>query len=129
MALKHGSINITVVKHGTASISTVYHGGTKVFPDTAYQELQTYLYVDEDDDGYVTCRFYNPNNFAVSIEIEIYGETSTGDISGDYSGTIAANSWDGTGVLVDTGAEYYWVSAEYSISGGGYTWSQDDRWD
>lgn len=127
MAIKHGSTTITVVKHGTASISTVYHGGTKVFPDATYQQLSTTLEVDENDSGYVYVYLYNPNSFSVTVNYYIAIETSSGYVDFEDSFTINAGDAYQT-MLYSTSAEYSWVSISYDISGGGFSWSQQDDW-
>ncbi len=127
MAIKHGSVNITVVKHGTASISTVYHGGTKVFPDATYVQLNTWLYVDDSDDGDVFIYLENPNSFSVNVSYYIEIETSSEYIDYDGSFTISAGGNYST-VLYSSSAQYSWVAISYSISGGGFSWNQTDEW-
>lgn len=127
MAIKHGSTTITVVKHGTASISTVYHGGTKVFPDATYLQLNTWLYVDDGNDDDVSIYLENPNSFSVDVSYYVEIETSTGYVDFDDSFTISAGGNYGTS-LYSSSAEYSWVTISYNITGGGFSWNQQDDW-
>ena len=71
MAIKHGTINMTVVKWGTSSLTTVNYGSKKVFPDTSYDQLDLSISYDPQESQFVLY-IQNSNTFDVNIDCDFY---------------------------------------------------------